>query len=64
MQLNIKERAVLFSTDTTLNPLTLLSYYKARFQIKFLFRDAKQHTGPTQCQSRHTQAIENQVMRH
>jgi hypothetical protein len=33
--------AVLFSTDTELDALTLYRYYKARFQIEFLFRDAK-----------------------
>ena len=27
-------------------------YYKARFQIEFLFRDAKQFTGLTHCQAR------------
>ena len=28
-----------------------------RFQIEFLFRDAKQHTGLTHCQSRRKEAI-------
>ena len=27
-------------------------YYKARFQIEFLFRDAKQYAGLTHCQAR------------
>ncbi|MFI3189258.1 hypothetical protein BCS42_08290 [Crenothrix sp. D3] len=36
---------VLFSTDTELNALSLHQYYKAQFQIEFLFRDAKQFTG-------------------
>ncbi|WP_394203279.1 transposase [Marinagarivorans algicola] len=54
-------RAILFSTDINLEALTLLSYYKARFQIEFLFRDAKQHTGLTHCQSRCSEAIDNQV---
>jgi DDE superfamily endonuclease len=45
-------RAVLFSTDMDLDALTILSYYKARFQIEFLFRDAKQFTGLTDCQAR------------
>lgn len=58
---NITTRAILFSTDTELNALTILSYYKARFQIEFLFRDAKQYTGLTHCQSRRKQAIEHQV---
>ena len=45
-------RAVLFSTDVGLDALTLYRYYKARFQIEFLFRDAKQFTGLTDCQAR------------
>ena len=45
-------RAVLFSTDVALDALTLYRYYKARFQIEFLFRDAKQFTGLLDCQAR------------
>jgi hypothetical protein len=37
--------ALLFSTDEALDAQTILRYYKARFQIEFLFRDAKQFTG-------------------
>ena len=33
--------AVLFSTDTEFDAKTIFRYYKARFQIEFLFRDAK-----------------------
>lgn len=57
----VSTRAILFSTDKNLDPLTLLSYYRARFQIEFLFRDAKQYTGLTHCQSRRSKAINNQV---
>jgi hypothetical protein len=45
-------RAVLFSTDVALDALTIYRYYKARFQIEFLFRDAKQCTGLIECQAR------------
>jgi Transposase DDE domain len=45
-------RAVLFSTDVDLDALPIYRYYKARFQIEFLFRDAKQFTGLTDCQAR------------
>jgi DDE superfamily endonuclease len=45
-------KAVLFSTDLNLDALTVYRYYKARFQIEFLFRDAKQFTGLTDCQAR------------
>jgi len=51
-------RALLFSTDTELSPQTLIRYYKARFQIEFVFRDAKQHLGLTQCQARSRKKIE------
>ncbi|MCP3851280.1 MAG: transposase, partial [Gammaproteobacteria bacterium] len=43
---------ILFSTDTKLNAMLIYAYYKARFQIEFLFRDAKQHCGLTHCQAR------------
>ena len=32
--------------------LDVLDYYQTRFQVKFRFRDAKQFTGLTDCQSR------------
>ena len=43
--------ALLFSADTDCAALDILRYYKARFQIEFLFRDAKQHTGLCDCQA-------------
>ncbi len=49
--------AVLFSTDTELDALTLYLYYKARFQSEFLFRDAKQFTGLSDCQARSEPAL-------
>lgn len=45
-------QAILFSTDTQLDAKTLLRYYKARFQVEFIFRDAKQFTGLCDCQAR------------
>ena len=44
--------AVLFSTDVDLEPQRLYRYYTARFQIEFLFRDAKQFAGLSDCQAR------------
>jgi DDE superfamily endonuclease len=44
--------ALLFSTDVALPAQTIYRYYKARFQIEFLFRDAKQFTGLSDCQAR------------
>src|SRR5256712_1189852 len=45
-------QAVLFSTDLHLDALTIYRDYKARFQIEFLFRDAKQFTRLADCQAR------------
>lgn len=45
-------QAILFSTYLNLDPLKIVEYYKARFQIEFTFRDAKQHTGLSDCQAR------------
>ncbi len=44
--------AMYFSTDLQLAGFSIYFFYKARFQIEFLFRDAKQYTGLTNCQSR------------
>lgn len=44
--------AIFFSTDLGLDATLIYQYYKARFQIEFLFRDAKQHTGLAHCQAR------------
>ena len=44
--------AVLLSTAIDLEPLRLYRAYKARFQIEFIFRDAKQCTGLSDCQAR------------
>ncbi|MDQ7089317.1 MAG: transposase [Methylococcales bacterium] len=49
--------ALLFSTDTEIDAMTLYNYYKARFQIEFLFRDAKQFTGLCDCQARSEPAL-------
>jgi hypothetical protein len=43
--------ALLFSTDFTCPALDILRFYKVRFQIEFLFRDAKQHTELCDCQT-------------
>jgi hypothetical protein len=53
--------ALLFSTSETLDPLDIIRYYKARFQIEFLFRDAKQYTGLMDCQARNKKAIQTHI---
>jgi IS4 transposase len=50
-------RAVLFSTDTELEASTIYRYYKARFQIEFLLRDAKQFAGFSDGQARDKKAL-------
>lgn len=53
--------ALLYSTDIELDAMPLVSYYKARFQIEFIFRDAKQYTGLMDCQSRRKEAIQTHI---
>jgi hypothetical protein len=50
-------RVVLFSTDTELSAVAIFRYYKARFQIEFIFRDAKQFAGFSDCQARDKAAL-------
>ncbi|MCK9641472.1 MAG: transposase [Prolixibacteraceae bacterium] len=45
-------RKMYFSTDLKQAGEKIVRYYQARFQIEFLYRDAKQHTGLTNCQAR------------
>ncbi|MGB8689823.1 MAG: transposase [Microcoleus sp.] len=47
------KNALLFSTDIHLPPEQIVEYYQARFQIEFIFRDAQQFTGLSDCQDRH-----------
>jgi hypothetical protein len=44
--------AVLFCTNLKLDAYSIYLYYKARFQIEFIFRDSKQFTGLADCQAR------------
>jgi hypothetical protein len=45
-------RKLYFSTDVTIDPEDVLLYYRSRFQIEFLYRDGKQHTGLNDSQAR------------
>lgn len=49
---SIKNHKIFFSTDTTLSGIDIFLFYKSRFQIEFLYRDAKQFTGLEHCQAR------------
>jgi IS4 transposase len=48
---------VLASTDIDLDGKELYRLYRARFQIEFIFRDAKQFTGLVDCQARDQNAL-------
>ena len=52
VNIKLNRYAVLFSTDVHQDALSVYRYYKARFQIEFLFRDSKQFTGLADCQAR------------
>jgi len=54
-------RKLFFSTNVEAQPLRVLEQYRCRFQIEFLYRDAKQFTGLTQCQSTDQVKIENHI---
>ena len=58
---NKEARVLLFSTDLKIDPLALICYYKARFQIEFVFRDAKQYTGLTDCQALSSETIQTHI---
>ncbi len=47
-----KVRKLYFSTDTGMKAMDILDFYRTRFQIEFCYRDSKQFTGLTHCQSR------------
>jgi hypothetical protein len=48
-----KNRYILLaSTDLKQSALEIVTFYQLRFQIEFLFRDAKQFTGLNHCQAR------------
>jgi len=51
-------QALLFSTDTELDALKIYQFYVARFQIEFIFRDAKGFAGLTDCQSRDARRLD------
>lgn len=49
--------AFLFSSDLKLETLSIYEFYISRFQIEFIFRDAKGFTGLEDCQSRDARRI-------
>jgi DDE family transposase len=49
--------AILFGTDVELDAVKIYQYYVSRFQIEFVFRDAKNFTGLTDAQTRNEQRL-------
>lgn len=43
---------IYFSTDMEMEASDIIKYYRSRFQIEFLYRDGKQHTGLEHSQAR------------
>lgn len=52
MKKNKWSHKLYFCTDLDLSAELLLEYYQTRFQIEFIYRDAKQFTGANDCQAR------------
>ena len=48
----VKDIMIFFSTKLDEEAITIWNTYCLRFQIEFLYRDAKQHTGLSNCQAR------------
>lgn len=54
---SLKSSKIFVSTLTTLAGMDLWRYYHLRYQIEFLYRDGKQFTGLTHCQSRQKERL-------
>jgi len=50
-------RKLYFCTDLLIHGMDIYNHYHNRFQIEFLYRDGKQHTGLTDCQARDTRKL-------
>lgn len=55
---SIKSVKIFICTDLKFPTQDIWPWYKSRFQIEFLYRDAKQHAGLQDTQSRHPKALE------
>lgn len=49
---------LLSCTDLNLEAFKIIDYYRLRFQLEFLFRDAKQFMGLTHCQARSQEKLD------
>lgn len=48
---------IIICTDTHIEPKKMCEYYGLRFQVEFLIRDSKQHTGLEDCMARDEQKL-------
>lgn len=55
---NVLTSKIFMSTNLSRDAKTLVKYYRARYQMEFNFRDAKQYTGLTHCQARDKEKLE------
>jgi len=55
---DFSDYVVLCSTDTEQPADQVAEYYRLRYQLEFVIRDAKQHTGLTHCQARSEEKID------
>lgn len=53
-----EKQVILASTDTGQSADEIVQYYRLRYQIEFIIRDAKQHTGLTHCQARSQEKLD------
>jgi hypothetical protein len=52
-----KRYEIFLCTDVLIKPDLIIKYYRLRFQIEFLIRDAKQHCGLEECHARSEKQI-------
>ena len=53
-----QKRKIFFSTDTNMSASDIVAIYRTRFHIEFAFRDAKEYTALTNCQSRISSSLD------
>jgi hypothetical protein len=53
-----EEQVILASTDRNQHAEEVARYYRLRYQIEFVIRDAKQHAGLTHCQARSQEKLD------
>ncbi len=53
----VTSSSVYFSTNIEMEAAEILEIYQTRFQIEFVYRDAKQHTSLTSCQARNKEKL-------